>query len=865
MSSLTLKSLIKKLNPSSHQALERAASICVSRQQYNIELDHWFLAFLEKENLCFCQLLKDGGINLTQLITDIQESLEHLKTGNDQAPAISPRIVEVINEAWLIASVEHAAADIHTGFVLLALLQNTITRQVAYGISAEFKKLSLDVVHSLLGKALNCSIESEATPIQAIKQSNKALEQYATDLVQQAKDGKIDAAIGREDEINQIIDVLSRRRQNNAILTGEPGVGKTAIVEGLALRIAEHDVPELLEKVSIQSLDLGALQAGASVKGEFENRLKQVITEVKTSPTPIILFIDEAHTMIGAGNQTGGGDAANLLKPALARGELRCIAATTWSEYKQYFEKDAALTRRFQVVKVAEPNSEVATQMLRSVVDAMEQHHSVKILEEALNTATLLSERYITERQLPDKSISVLDTACSRIASKQKTTPPQINQLQKQMTVYESEFLALKKEATQGYSHTERIKELKRTLKEQKKQLDALKKQWQHEKKLVDKINALVRTQSDGKRLQKLKDELNSIQDETPLVLPFVDSQAVAEVISDWTGIPVSKMKKDQVEQVFKIENRLNNRVIGQEHAMQQIAQRLKAHAAKITDPNKPVGVFLFLGTSGVGKTETALALADYVYGSEKKISVINMSEFKEEHKVSTLVGAPPGYVGYGEGGVLTEAVRRTPYNLILLDEVEKAHPGVHDVFYQVFDKGNIKDGQGRDIDFKNSMLILTSNAGDYVIQQYWEQLQGKDLDPDELVELLMPALAKHFKPAFLGRLTIIPFFPLSDSVMEKIVTAKLNKVIERVQIEHKIFIKVTKAVNKHILAFCNQAALGARQVDNVISKSIMPTLSEKILAGIVSERTITSIAIGVNKLGKFSYKLTYKNTGKKP
>lgn len=871
----TIKTLISKLNPTCYKALERAAAICASRTHFNIELEHWLLAFLEDEKTTLYAVLSNVGCDMSQLISDINLSLELLKIGNDRSPAISDRVFDVINEAWLIASLNENEQKIYSGVILSALIQKHTLNQLCLAISPEFKKVSPDQIRELVAKAHQEDQDGLGGDEEKTKNNKKikttALGQFTINLNEQASLGKIDAAVGREDEICQIIDILSRRRQNNAILTGEPGVGKTAIVEGLALRIVAQDVPEQLKRVVIYALDLGLLQAGAGIKGEFENRLKKLIDEVKAVTYPIILFIDEAHMMIGAGAAAGQGDAANLLKPALARGELRCIAATTWSEYKLYFEKDAALTRRFQVVKVEEPNVESAIYMLRSLVPGLEKHHQIRILDSALRAATLLSQRYISGRYLPDKSISVLDTACARTASQQTTKPAKLEKLEKLISHHNVELAALQKESMRGEQHQERIKQLQKYLSENKKELKALSERWKTEQAFAKQIADVTiklemkdsnktkqKIQSKSNKtlqtsLENLMNQLKIIQGDDPLIRPYVDHDAVANVISDWTGIPVGRMQNNEIARMMELEKSLCARIIGQDHALNTIALKMRTSSAKLSDPNKPIGVFLFVGPSGVGKTETALALAEQIYGSEKNINIINMSEFKEEHKISILVGSPPGYVGYGEGGVLTEAVRRNPYSIILLDEIEKAHSGVQELFYQVFDKGSLRDGEGRDINFRNCVIIMTSNVCSESIAQWCEKSES-NLSSDVISLAIQDELTKHFKSAFLGRVNVVPYIALSDAMMSEIIVLKLARIKSRMREEHKVLLSFDEHIIENILSQCQQAAQGARQADNIISKDILPALSSEILSRIVEKKTMKTMRVTVGKNGEYLF-----------
>jgi type VI secretion system protein VasG len=724
-----------------------------------------------------------------------------------------------------------------------------------------------------------------------------SLDQFTIDLTQRARAGKIDPVLGRDAEIRQVIDILTRRRQNNPIMTGEAGVGKTAVVEGFALRIAAGDVPPVLKNVAVRTLDLGLLQAGAGMKGEFENRLKSVIEEVKASPQPIIMFIDEAHTMIGAGGQAGQGDAANLLKPALARGELRTIAATTWAEYKKYFERDAALARRFQVVKVEEPSEPVAINMMRGLVDTLEKHHKIRILDEAVAESVRLSHRYIAGRQLPDKSVSLLDTACARVAISHSATPAEIEDRRREVDALATEIDIVGRELAIGQGDAERLAAAKQRQETVKGELTALEDRLKSERELVDRIVDLrtkleqeiqpaapagsgkaaaqpVAPGGDGKsaaapakpatpaqleawrkELTEANARLKEIQGESPLLHPCVDGGAIAEVVANWTGIPVGRMVSNEIRAVLTLKERMCERVVGQEHALETIAQAIRTSRAKLTDPRKPIGVFLMVGTSGVGKTETALTLAELLYGGEQNITVINMSEFKEEHKVSTLMGSPPGYVGYGEGGVLTEAVRRRPYSVVLLDEMEKAHPGVQDVFYQVFDKGMLRDGEGRDIDFKNTIIIMTSNAGTDAIHKLCADPETMP-DAAGLAEALRPDLLKIFKPAFLGRVTLVPYFPLGDDIMKQIVELQLKRIGRRVAENYKGEFTYEPALIEGISARCKEVESGARNIDHILTRGLLPEMSGLFLARMADGLPIKSVHVAMDQSGKFQYRL---------
>ncbi|HSK29249.1 MAG TPA: type VI secretion system ATPase TssH, partial [Candidatus Limnocylindria bacterium] len=707
------------------------------------------------------------------------------------------------------------------------------------------------------------------------------LDQFTIDLTERARKGHIDPVLGRDFEIRQMVDILTRRRQNNPILTGEAGVGKTAVVEGLALRIAAGDVPPPLRNVALKSLDLTLLQAGAGVKGEFENRLKSVIEEVKGSAQPIILFIDEAHTMIGAGGQAGQGDAANILKPALARGELRTIAATTWSEYKKYFEKDAALTRRFQVVKVDEPTEPQAVAMMRGLVDTLERHHNVRILDEATDAAVRLSHRYISGRQLPDKAVSVLDTAAARVALGQMTTPPAIEDCQRRISLVDTEMRILERESLTGANFAERLKELADEKTAAETRLAELEKKWAEEKKFVEELRAIRDTleahalavkkgaaeNTEGRlpaaevtRLQgeiaRLNDELAKVQGDTPLVQVCVDSQAVAEVVSGWTGIPVGKVVKDEIQTVLSLRERLEERIIGQSHALEAISQRIRTARAKLEDPRRPIGVFMLVGPSGVGKTETALALADTLFGGERNVVVINMSEYQEGHTVSGLKGSPPGYVGYGEGGVLTEAVRRKPYSVVLLDEMEKAHTDVMELFYQVFDKGMLEDGEGREVDFKNTLILMTSNAGTDTFMKLCADPDTKP-DPEPLVDALRPDLLKIFKPAFLGRAIVVPYYPIADDVMKKIIELQLGRIQKRLMENHRAQFTYDPALVEEVASRCTEVESGARNVDHILTRTLLPEISREFLARMAAGDSISKVHISVGSAGDFQYQIS--------
>ncbi|MGA2219477.1 MAG: type VI secretion system ATPase TssH, partial [Terracidiphilus sp.] len=730
--STNLKALIDKLNDTTRKALESAAGLCVARTHYDIEIEHYLLKALDASDNDIAAILKHFGADRSKLTRELERSLDSLKSGNARSPAFSPAVVKMLSEAWTVASIDFNAGSIRTGFTLLALLGDEELVRMVKDFSKELQLVNADGLRSAFYDIVAKSTETQTSLATAAGGAGERgaegdagprpaggktphLDQYTVNLTANAKAGKIDPVLGRDIEVRQMIDILMRRRQNNPILTGEAGVGKTAVVEGFANRVVSGDVPPALQGVHIHSLDLALLQAGAGVKGEFENRLKGLINEVKSSTEKIILFIDEAHTMIGAGGQAGQNDAANLLKPALARGELRTIAATTWSEYKKYFEKDPALARRFQVVKVEEPTEEVACTMLRGIKASLEKHHNLRILDEAVTATVRLSHRYIAGRQLPDKAVSVLDTACARLSLGQNSTPPRLEDILRRIDALEVQKRVLERETKIGGDHAEKLAEIGTHIAAAKQERDILNEQWEGEKALTVKIRALQEKLEAEKKdpeatpdettvraeLAQLEAELATLQGDRGMMRVSVDAQIVGEVISAWTGIPLGKMVRNEIETVLTLDQHLKKRVIGQDHALSSIAQRILTSRANMDDPVKPVGVFLLVGPSGVGKTETAIALADVLYGGERNMITINMSEFQEAHTVSTLKGSPPGYVGYGEGGVLTEAVRRRPYSVVLLDEVEKAHPDVLELFFQVFDKGRMEDGEGREIDFR--------------------------------------------------------------------------------------------------------------------------------------------------------------------
>ena len=869
---INTKSLIAKLNDTTRSILEGAAGLCLSRTNYDIEVEHFLLKALEGSDNDIACILKHFGVDVSRFTKELERTVDGFKRGNARNPAFSPVVFKALSEAWSIGSIDYDAGSIRTGFVLIALLSNDELARLVRDVSRELQLVDVAVLrkdfYTIVAKSREVQTGLKAAAPGAAGAAEQGaqkgggktpcLDQYTVNLTADAKAGKIDPVLGRDHEVRQMIDILMRRRQNNPILTGEAGVGKTAVVEGFANRIVSGDVPEALKGVRVHSLDLALLQAGAGVKGEFENRLKGLINEIKSSTEKIILFIDEAHTMIGAGGQAGQNDAANLLKPALARGELRTIAATTWSEYKKYFEKDPALARRFQVVKVEEPSEETACTMLRGIVGSLEKHHNLRILDEAVTATVKLSHRYIAGRQLPDKAVSVLDTACARLSLGQEATPPVIEDAQRRIDAWEVQKRKLGRETVIGADHAEKLEEIDAKIAAEKASLDELMARWEKEKELVGKIREihekLEKPAADGsgpdtealvKELNVLKAELAVVQGERGLMQISVDAQIVGEVISAWTGIPLGKMMKDEIETVLSLEQLLTKRVIGQDHAQKLIAQRITTSRAQLDDPVKPVGVFMLVGPSGVGKTETAIALADLLYGGEKNMITINMSEFQEAHTVSTLKGAPPGYVGYGEGGVLTEAVRRRPYSVVLLDEVEKAHPDVLELFFQVFDKGKMEDGEGREIDFRNTIIILTSNAATDTLMKLTADPETMP-SPEGLVGAMKPELNKIFKPAFLGRMMVVPYFPVRDEALKQIIRLKLGKIVRRLQETHRITMTYDDALLNEVAARCTEVESGARNVDNILSNTMLPEISRQILSRITEEVPIERVKISV-------------------
>ena len=887
MSDISRAALFGKLNSLAYKAVEGATVFCKLRGNPYVELVHWLHQVLQLQTSDVHCIVRALDLDGARLAHDLTAALDRLPRGATAISDLSPHLIDAVERAWVWATLKYQDSRIRTAHVVLALLKTPALRGLVSGISREFDKIKPDVLADDLERITASSPEAhlvasdglaagaepgEASGAMSPAQMGKqeALRKFTLDLTEQARLGKIDPVVGRDDEIRQIVDILMRRRQNNPILTGEAGVGKTAVVEGFARRIAAGEVPPALRDVSLLTLDVGLLQAGASMKGEFEQRLRQVIDEVHASPRPIVLFIDEVHTLVGAGGAAGTGDAANLLKPALARGTLRTIGATTWGEYKKHIEKDAALTRRFQTVKIDEPDEERALLMIRGIVSAMEKHHRVQVLDAALQSAVKLSHRYIADRQLPDKAVSLLDTACARVAVSHHAKPPEVEDCQRRIEGLETEQEIIAREAAIGIDVIDRARRVTEALQREATHLEGLNESWSREKTLLDEILALrakLRETAGSvdtlavadsahrealSRLAQLQARLAEEQGERPLVLPDVDEQAVATVVADWTGIPVGRMVKDEVATVLKLADILSLRVVGQDHALAMIARRVQTARAGLENPAKPIGVFLLAGPSGVGKTETALALAEAMYGGEQNLITINMSEFQEAHTVSTLKGAPPGYVGYGEGGVLTEAVRRRPYSVVLLDEVEKAHPDVHEIFYQVFDKGVMEDGEGRAIDFRNTLIILTTNIGTELLMSL---CKDPDLLPDAAAsaQALRQPLLKTFPPALLGRMVTIPYYPLTDAVLARIIRLQLERVAERIQRAHAARFSYDEGVPKLIAARCTEPESGGRMIEAILTNTLLATLSRELLGRISQGQPTRSIAVSTAG-SEFSY-----------
>ena len=905
-----LRRLISRFDADCIRHFQGATTLCASRAHYEISPDHLLLRLLDETTGDVTQIFSTFRVDRAPIRRALQRILEALPTGHRGRPALSPKLVELFQSAAVMGD-EMGFEQIRSGLLILAFVLNPGHTQVGEH-TPELERIDVDQLRDhfheiVLGAAREAGAAEGLRPgAPGAPVEGGALERFTVDLTAKARAGEIDPVFGRDHEIRQMIDIFARRRKNNPILVGEPGTGKTAIVEGLALRIAEEDVPPTLKGVKLLCLDMGLLQAGASVKGEFENRLKNVIREIKGSETPIVTFIDEAHQMIGAGGAAGGSDASNLLKPALARGELRTCAATTWSEYKKYFEKDAALERRFQLVRCDEPSVEDAVVMLRGLKDKYEEHHKVFVLDEAVSAAVSLSKRYLSGRFLPDKAVDLLDTSAARVSVGLGTRPGALDDYDRQLTNLDTAIAAMKRDLAGGVSIDEdALAEMEADRASALEAREKLEERWKAELEIVNRIRGLraqlrpvkkgngrapggdgedeaaameAKPEAEGqakakggeqkegaaqpeapldegelrKQIDEAMTELRGLQGETPLVHPQVDGGAVASIVSDWTGIPVGSMVKDEMAAMLEMEDRLRTRVVGQDHALQTVAQKLRTSRAGIGNPAQPMGVFLCVGPSGVGKTELALAVADLLFGGDQFLTSINMSEFMEKHTVSQLKGSPPGYVGYGEGGVLTEAVRQHPYSVVLLDEVEKAHPDVMNLFYQVFDKGTLADGEGRVINFKNTVLILTSNLGTDVIQNMCEQ--EEEMNINELMEGIYPHLREHFKPALVARMTVIPFLTLGEDILEKIARMKVKKVANRLAQAHNITFQVDDAVYAQMAAQCNQVDLGARQIDHLLDREVLPQLSRELLQQMTGETMPTTLTMGTDEAGEFTY-----------
>jgi type VI secretion system protein VasG len=908
MSEISRTALFGKLNSLAYKAIEGATVFCKLRGNPYVELVHWMQQILQTPDSDLHRIVRHFELDSSRLAKDVTDALDRLPRGATSISDLSPHVENAVERGWVYATLMFGDSRVRTGHLVIGMLKTPSLRNALIAISRQFEKLSADKLTEDLGRIVNGSPEDQLAaadgttsaapgdasgamaPAQMGKQ--EALKRFATDLTERARKGQIDPVSGRDEEIRQIVDILMRRRQNNPILTGEAGVGKTAVVEGFAVRLVRGDVPPPLQNVSLYTLDIGLLQAGASMKGEFENRLRQVIDEVQASPKPIILFVDEAHTLIGAGGAAGTGDAANLLKPALARGTLRTIAATTWAEYKKHIEKDPALTRRFQVVQVEEPTEDKAILMVRGVASVLEKHHRVQVLDEALEAAVRLSHRYIPARQLPDKAVSLIDTACARVAISQHAVPPQLEDCRRAIEALETELEIIGREEAVGVNASERRKNAEEKLAVEQRRRQELEARWQAEKEVVDRVLSIraalrkgaEKIEGTGSALEQaattqqataaaplvqpagpeerqallnelsvLQARLAELQGESPLILPSVDEQAVASVVQDWTGVPVGRMVKNEIEAVLNLADTLNQRVIGQRHALEMIAKRIQTSRAKLDNPNKPIGVFMLCGPSGVGKTETALTLAEGLYGGEQNVITINMSEFQEAHTVSTLKGSPPGYVGYGEGGVLTEAVRRRPYSVVLLDEVEKAHSDVHELFFQVFDKGWMEDGEGRRIDFKNTIILLTSNVGTELIMNMCKDPELLP-EPEGIAKGLREPLLKKFPAALLGRLVVIPYYPLGDEMMANIVRLQLGRIAKRVGDHHRIPFNYDEEAVKLIVSRCTEVESGGRMIDAILTNTVLPAISREFLMRTMAGTPIGGVRLAVAE-GDFAYR----------
>ena len=944
MAEIRRTALFGKLDSLGYKALENATVFCKMRGNPHVELVHWMHQILVAQDSDVERIIRHFEIDRSRLAADATRALDKLPRGSTSVSSFSLHVEEAVERAWVYSTLLFGDSFVRTGHILVGIVKTPSLREVLSGISKEFEKISVEKLTdrfaditkdspeqssgasdgSQVSSAAAAAGEEGAAPAEMGRQ--EALAKFSVDLTEKARKGEMDPIVGRDEEIRQIVDILMRRRQNNPILTGEAGVGKTAVVEGFAQRIAAGDVPPAMRDVTLRSLDLGLLQAGASVKGEFEKRLRQVIEEVQASPKPIILFIDEAHTLIGAGGTAGQGDAANLLKPALARGTLRTIAATTWSEYKKYFEKDPALTRRFQVIQVDEPSEEKALLMMRNLASVLEKHHRVELLDEALESAVQLSHRYIPARQLPDKAVSLIDTACARVAISQHATPAQVEDCSRRISALETELGILEREISMGGEHAERRADVVSRLESEREELAQLEKNWEEERGLVTEIlsiraklrelgaakmpttagtgeaetgeagadapaeassgtdagqaadsdcgcgeaeagGAVEAEEAAGtqeaieggdegaellKKLRELQARLKEFQGDSPLILPSVDAQAVASVVGDWTGIPVGRMVKDEISAVLNLTDVLGERVIGQRQALEAMVKRIRTSRAGLLDPKRPIGVFMLAGPSGVGKTETALAMAEALYGGEQNLITINMSEFQESHTVSTLKGAPPGYVGYGEGGVLTEAVRRKPYSVVLLDEVEKAHRDVHEIFFQVFDKGWMEDGEGRMIDFKNTVILLTTNVGSEQIMRRTGDPSNMP-DPTELAADLRSDLLQVFPAAFLGRLVVIPYYPISDEVLRLIIKLQLGRIKRRVRENQNIAFVYSDEVVDVIASRCTDLESGARVVDSILTHTLLPDISKEYLGRLMDGAMVSRVEVAVEN-SDFTY-----------
>lgn len=889
MININLSSLIQRLHPIAKVALEDAAALAVSEKANEVQIEHYLLSLLERPNSDFDVLLSHFDCSENLLRQSVRSTLDTNAKGNGSKPVFSALLIEWLQESWLVSSLDLSETQIRSGALLLTLVSNPL-RYGQHGYASILEAVNPDSLKRNFAELTSHSIEAQVATSEKTqaREDGSALSKFTTDFTGKARKGEIDPVFCRDQEIRQIVDILARRRKNNPIAVGEPGVGKTAVVEGLALKIVQGDVPDNLKGVELYGLDMGLLQAGASVKGEFEKRLNAVLDEVKNSPTPIILFIDEAHTLVGGGNQAGGSDAANLLKPALARGEVKTIAATTWSEYKKYFEKDPALARRFQLVKLDEPSPEQAALIIRGLRPAYEKSHNVYVRDDAITAAAALSARYISGRQLPDKAIDVLDTACARVNISLNAIPASVETLQQELAAQQRELEALERDALQqtGDKHSlANIPDLKLAMETTKEELAEQEAQWHKEKEQIQEMIALrsrlhelvlgeaneeeLAAGEDSEQEQDVspyaemdeeavriaisacQEQLDAIRNGNPLVHFEVGPDEVSHVISDWTGIPMGKMLQDEAETTLKLKESLTQSIKGQEYAIDALSEGIQTAKAGLGNPDAPTGVFLLVGPSGVGKTETARAIADQMFGGERFMTTINMSEFQEKHTVSRLIGSPPGYVGYGEGGMLTEAVRQRPYSVVLLDEVEKADPEVLNLFYQVFDKGTLNDGEGRTIDFKNTLIIMTSNLATHEIESLVHQ--SKDIDANIIAEAIRPTLNQHFKPALLARMSVLPFVPLSDEAMTEIIHHKLNKVSQRLQSHHKLSLSYEESLVEFVLGNCRLAETGARNIDAVINRQLLPQLSTQLLVH-DKDDSHTQIEVSVDEQGTLTY-----------